>query len=139
MKIAIDDISMAMEDHTGAVEHFLNRQTGDLLRVPIVPDDADEHEDALAALEKSPADWVQIPSLPSPDAFQIMEDFVAGLPEGDPRKTLKLVLGFKKPFANFKRALLDMLEIREQWFAYHGERMEDIVRRWLEFEGIVAE
>ncbi len=104
MKIAIDDISMAMEDHTGAVEHFLNRQTGDLLRVPIVPDDADEHEDALAALEKSPADWVQIPSLPSPDAFQIMEDFVAGLPEGDPRKTLKLVLGFKKPFANFKRA-----------------------------------
>jgi hypothetical protein len=82
---------------------------------------------------------VQIPSLPSPDAFQIMEDFVAGLPEGDPRKTLKLVLGFKKPFANFKRALLDMPEIREQWFAYHGERMEDIVRRWLEFEGIVAE
>jgi hypothetical protein len=32
-----------------------------------------------------------------------------------------------------------MPEIREQWFAYHGERMEDIVRRWLEFEGIVAE
>ena len=47
----------------GAVEHFLNRQTGDLLRVPIVPDDADEHEDALAALKKSRG-LVQ-PSLPS--------------------------------------------------------------------------
>lgn len=139
MKIDIEEISMAMEDHTGLVEHFLHRLTGEMIRVHHDLGDHSPDGNLTAALEENPDDWVQIPALPSPDAFQIMEDFVASLPEGDPQKTLKLVLSFKKPFANFKRALLDMPEIREQWFSYHSARMEDIVRRWLEFEGLAAE
>jgi hypothetical protein len=74
----------------------------------------------------------------SSDSFRVMEDFAAGLPDGEQKRTLQRALTWKKPFSNFKQALYEMPELKQQWHAFHDERIRKVAEAWLAAEGIVA-
>ena len=48
------------------------------------------------------------------------------------------VLNRKKLFNNFKNTLLDLPEIREQWFKYHDAKMKKIAREMIDNHQIDA-
>ena len=45
----------------------------------------------------------------------------------------------KKPFRNFKDALFEFPEIEEKWFKFYSDEMTEILKEWLENEGIIAD
>lgn len=61
-----------------------------------------------------------------------MEGFVRTVKIHDIQATLERALSGRKPFRSFTDELLRFPDIREQWFAYHAERMKEIARDWLE-------
>jgi len=68
-----------------------------------------------------------------------MERFVEGLPDSEDRRLLEKVLSWKKPFSNFKSAVADMGDLRQQWFEFHDTELRKIAMEWLKEEEIDAE
>jgi uncharacterized protein UPF0158 len=73
-----------------------------------------------------------LPELDSDESFRFMQDFVYGHAEGAVRDSLSNALEKRKPFRSFKDALLHYPEVRDQWFAYEGDRHREWVLRWLD-------
>lgn len=65
-----------------------------------------------------------------------MEEFTYGHTDGKIQQRLLQSLAKRKPFRQFKDALLQYPEVREQWFAYEAERHREWVIRWLRSLGI---
>jgi hypothetical protein len=143
--ISIDSVWLfeAFEDHSGMARYVLDKQTGEVRRISDMDDDyrafEDDEDESIEESEFDPDRWIHIDPLDSSEAFRIMEDFVDELPDGEERRTLVRALSWQKPFSNFRQALAEMPEIRQQWFAYHEQRMTQVAREWLEAEGIEAE
>jgi len=76
--------------------------------------------------------YLDIQPIPSRDAYQIMEDFVEGLPAGEEQRSLERALGHSRPFRSFKDTLLDFPPIRERWFKFQHARMLEEAQAWLE-------
>lgn len=129
----------ALEDHSGMVHSYLNKQTGMILRISDMFETEDERQEMYDTIASNPERWVEIEPLPSRDAFRVMEDFVAGLSDGENKRMLARTLSFKKPFANFKTALLDMPEIRTRWFAFQDSHINKAAEDWLKEQGIEAQ
>jgi hypothetical protein len=147
--ISIDSMWLieAFEDHSGMARYMLNKQTGEVRRISELDDeerdfedDEDDNESGEAPESEFDSDpWIRIDPLDSSEAFKIMEDFLDELPDGEEHRTLVRALSWQKPFSNFRRALAEMPVIRQQWFAYHEQRMKEGAREWLEAQGIEAE
>jgi hypothetical protein len=129
----------ALEDHSDMAEFYLNKQTGEIHRISLMFDSMEEQREIYDRIELEPDRWVKIEPEPSRNAFQVMEDFVEGLPEGENKRMLTRTLSFKKPFSNFKTALLDMPELRKQWFDFQQRHINSVAEDWLKAEGIEAQ
>ena len=129
----------ALEDHSGMAQCYLDKQTGEIVRISEMYETEAEQQETYDRIESDPDRWVNIEPEPARDAFQVMADFVAGLPDGENKRMLERTLSFKKPFANFKRALLDMPEIRKQWFAFQESHASQAAENWLKAQGIQAQ
>ena len=124
------------------INAFLDRKTGEILVVmdELVADDFEEEDRELQErIESDPERYVYIDPIDSRDGFRIMEAFVGTLPESEERRTLVRALSWKKPFSNFKDALFEMPEIRQQWFEFQDRRMREYAKSWLVGMGIDAE
>ena len=128
----------AFEDHSGTVHFYLDKQTGEIVRISEMSETQEEQQEIYDRIESEPDRWVDIEPLPSRDAFGVMEDFVAGLPDGEDKRTLERALSYKKPFSNFKQALSDMPDIRKQWFVFHDNHTRETAEAWLKDQGIEA-
>lgn len=129
---------MALEDHSGDARFYLDRRTGEILRVSEMSETEQEKEETYARMMEEPDRWLEIEPIPSRDAFRVMEDFVSGLPEGEQKRTLNRALSWKKPFSNFKQALYEMPELKEAWHAFHDASIRKAAEEWLALEGIEA-
>lgn len=140
MKIAIDMSFLldALEDHSGTATFYLNKKTGEIIRVSEY-DTEDEKKPIYDQIDAEPDRYVHIEPQSSRKGFEIMEDFVATLPDGEEKRTLERALSWQKPFSNFKNALREMPELGKRWLDYHDRRMMETAREWLESEGIEAE
>jgi len=133
-KIDIQDIAMALDDHSGS-EWYLDRQTGECVYRPFDPG-LDENDELEVALDADPERYVQIEPLSSRTGFQLMADFTASLAEGKARSDMERALNGRKPFRAFKDALDAHLPERERWFKFRDDFMQAEARRWLEEQGI---
>jgi hypothetical protein len=137
-----DFLTMAMEDNSGHCEHYLDKKTGNIIMKSYDFDDMEapgEEVTLSELLEREPDRFVYVDSMPSHDAYRIMEDFVGSLPDGEEKRLLEKVLSWKKPFSNFKSALYDMEPVRQQWFEFHEKRMWREAQKWIEDSGLDAE
>lgn len=139
MKIIVSDLCERIEDHDITHSGYLDRQTGKIL---MTFDDSfceSEQQEVYDQLESDPDRYITIEPIDSRQGFRIMENFVAGLPDGENRKLLQKVLSWKNPFSNFRNALSDMGDIRDQWHDFHNTEILRIAKEWLELEEINAE
>jgi len=81
---------------------------------------------------EDPERFLAVEPMDSRLAFEIMDDFVADLPEGEPSRALARALRMRGPFRCFKDTLLEFPDLREQWFRYHDGRMLEYAQEWLE-------
>ena len=125
----------ALEDHTSMASCYLDKQTGEILRISEY-DTEEEKKPFYDQIDAFPDRYVCIEPLDSSTSFRIMEDFVQGLPDGEERRSLERALSWKKPFSNFRNALREKPEIGALWHKFHDARMTALAKEWLEEEGI---
>jgi hypothetical protein len=138
LKIVESDLFELLEDSGGFRTGYIDKQTGEVL---VIFDDFDEpeQEEVIEKLERDPDRYLAVEPIGSREGFLIMERFVESLPEGEERTLLGKVLSWKKPFSNFKSALLDMGDVRLQWFDYHHKELRKLAAKWFEQEEIDAD
>ncbi|WP_320042062.1 UPF0158 family protein [uncultured Desulfobacter sp.] len=138
IKIVDSDLLDLLEDHSGFRTGHIDKQTGEIL-MTFEDYDEPEQEEIFEKLEQDPDRYLRIEPIDSHEGFRIMENFVAGLPEGEDRDLLRKVLSWKKPFSNFRSALADMGDLRRQWFDFHDKELRRLATEWLKVEKLDAE
>lgn len=135
--IDADELGMALEDKSGMAEWYLDRETGEVLRVS---DDSfgEEDEELSARIEAEPERYVFVDPIPSSIGFKVMEDFVETVTDAETRRALERALAGRKPFCAFKDALLDHPAERENWFRFKNVADRKHAEAWLEDNGIAA-
>lgn len=131
--IRADELIMAFEGFGTEMQHFFDRQTGEVLTVF---EDMDE-EDA-ERLDADPDRFLLIEPVPSYVGYEVMSDFVDTLPEGKVRRELARALQQRRPFRRFKDVLLNYPAVREEWFRFHEQAFMKIIQEWLDDHGVEA-
>lgn len=81
---------------------------------------------------ENPTNYHEIEKMPSSEAFSIMQDFAFSVSNKRLQDRLFQALERRKPFSNFKR-IIDNSSVRENWFAFKGERYFNYVKKELEW------
>jgi len=134
LTIRADELIMAFEDYGTDLQHFFDRQTGEVLS--LLEEDMDE-EDA-ERLDADPDRYLLIEPVPSSVGYKVMSDFVDTLPEGKVPRELARALRQKHPFRRFKDVLLNYPSVREDWFRFHEQAFMKIIQEWLDNHGVEA-
>ncbi|MHB8066618.1 MAG: UPF0158 family protein [Desulfobaccales bacterium] len=134
LTIRADELIMAFEDQNSEMQHFFDRQTGEILS--IFTEEIDE-EDA-ERLEAEPDRYLLIEPAESWVGFDIMNDFVETLPESKIQGELDRALRKNRPFRRFKDVLLNYPSVREDWFRFHEQAFIKIIKEWLKDNEVEA-
>jgi hypothetical protein len=128
LRINPGDLAEALESHMDEASWLLDLESGEVVfagseAVTGMPEDEDWDD---------PDRFLSIQPMDSWESFQIMEDFVDELPEGEGCRALSRALRLPRPFRCFKDTLCDFPSLRERWFKYHEDRMLVYAQEWLE-------
>ena len=136
MSLIIDaqEIVLALEDHDLRQQHYLDRESGEV--VSFHEDDADEDE--WQVLDRDPERYLRIEPMASADSYEVMRSFVGTLPRGRAQAELMLTLDGRKPFRRFKETLLKYPTVREAWFDFHEQAVVALFQAWLKAQRIDA-
>lgn len=137
IRINADDLIMALDDHGGLVEWYLDRETGEVLCAcdTLL---GDEDEELSARIEAEPERYILIDPFPSSAGFEVMTDFVETVTDAAACRVLERALAGRKPFRAFKDALLDYPVERESWFRFKDAAFRRHAEAWLADNGIEA-
>lgn len=133
LTIRADELIMAFEGFGPEMQHFLDRQTGEVLTVF---EDMDEEDAEL--LDADPDRFLLVEPVPSYVGYEVMSDFVDTLPEGKVSRELTRALQQRRPFRRFKDVLLNYPAVREDWFRFHEQAFMKIIQEWLDDHGVEA-
>ena len=134
LTIRADELIMAFEGFGTEMQHFFDRQTGEVLS--LLEEDVDE-EDA-ERLDADPERYLLIEPVSSSVGYEIMSDFVDTLPEGKVPREFARALQQRHPFRRFKDVLLNYPAVREDWFRFHEQAFMKIIQEWLDDHGVDA-
>ena len=139
IKLSIDeeDLLMALEDHSFDMHWYLDKESGEIFYLcDAYPGDNDD--EIRKKLDEDYGRYEVIEPIPSYEGFDIMEDFIDSLAHCRAKSVLLKVISQRKPFFQFKQALLQFPEIREQWFEYHQSTILAKAEEWLKDRKINA-
>jgi len=131
LNINLDELCEAMDDSSYENEHFLDRETGEILFVPEYTDD-EESEKLKERIEEDSERYERIPKAESHEGYQDMVDFIATVDNERLVELLEVAINGKGAFRRFKDVLLNYPEERERWFQFKDERMEERALEWLD-------
>jgi hypothetical protein len=131
LTIDFEAVQMAFEDRDGDGQWFLDRDTGDVIRLT---DDEDEREQG----ENSGERYIGIPYQGSEPGYRDMAEFIGSVDDNRLHALLDTAIRGSGAFRRFKDVLRDHPEERERWFALQKECIHRRIRRWLESEHIEA-
>ena len=130
MKIDIQELAMALESNYGEMSCYFDRETGKV--IPVMTNfGLDDPDEGQIEIDDNPERYIFIDPIDSRTGYHIMEDFVTDLPDGPAKELLDRALAWKKPFSNFKAALYEFPELKDQWFKHHDTMLKEIVLKWL--------
>jgi hypothetical protein len=132
LTIRADELIMAFEDHGTELQHFFDRQTGEVLSFL----EEDMEEEDRERLDAAPDRYLLIEPAPSSVGYEVMSDFVETLPEGKVPGELVRALRQRHPFRRFQDVLLNYPAIREDWFRFHEQAFMKIIQEWLDDYGV---
>ncbi len=141
LKIDMEELINAFEDHSGYFDYYLDLKNGNV--VPLMSDDFDQEPEyidgyTIEAVEGDPDRFRYIFPVESWESFKIMEEFVETVVNDVIKNRLKSALSRKKPFRNFKDEIHHLPEVSEEWFSFHDEAMSRVVYNWLEENDVKA-
>jgi hypothetical protein len=140
IRISIEDLINALEDHCYYTHYYLDRETGGIIIQS--EHDLTEGEELAGEIDNPfPAygggdRYIPLEPMESRRGFDIMNAFSEGLPDGAARDRLLSSLSKKKPFRHFKDALYDYPDIQKQWHSFHNETTQAIAEEWLKYNDI---
>lgn len=135
MKLSKEKIKEIAESLGTGMICYLHKQTHEvreLIDFDEFPDGRELWEADIKEIEANIDDYFKIESIPSRDAFRIMEAFVETLPSSKIKWQLEYTLEGKKPFRNFKDRVDRHENIRQQWFKFRDWKREEWVRNYIE-------
>ena len=125
--VDLDALAEALEDHSDFIHWFIDPATGEVLAWS---DDMDE-----PSPEDAGARYVE--PVPSAEAYEDMQDFVARGPQRRAADLLARAIEGRGAFRRFKDTLFEFPELREAWFRFHDARMRRRAVEWLRDAGLV--
>ena len=135
IRIDAEELVMALDDHDALVTWYLDRESGELLRIS----DAlfgDEDQELGMRIDAEPARYLFIEALPSAFGYRLMSEFTGTVEDSTARAALERALNGRRPFRAFKDTLFEFPPVRDDWFRFHHERMLEEARLLLEAEGV---
>jgi hypothetical protein len=130
IQIDIESLIMAMENHLGELEWYLNTESGEI--VPNTPFGDLKDEEYADEIETGSDRLIEVKTVPSEDGYRIMEDFIATLDNQHIRNVLTNAISQRRPFRRFKDAIFEFPEVRNRWFAFCRDAMMEYGREWLD-------
>jgi hypothetical protein len=109
-------------------DFFLLPDSGRIVFVPSEDFDGDDEQIQILDGEES----VAIDPIEDRDQFRWMEDFVESVHSISAQNALRDALGRKKPFRNFKDAMVEYPSLREKWAQFEAEKIRMEAIRLLE-------
>ncbi|MFI8410947.1 UPF0158 family protein [Paeniglutamicibacter gangotriensis] len=120
----LDEIAWAMQDDRSmGNEYYLHLDTGEIV-VPGLDED-------ITLEEIVEGNYAYVDRIESYESYQHMEDFTAGLPDGEARTKLEQALVRSKPFRHFKDALEHFPKELQAWYKFKDQAMNKVVVEWL--------
>jgi len=117
---------------------YYNRLTGDIKTIIDFERwaDADREfwEEDLEEIDEHFDDYYVFDNLSTSESFDIMSDFVDAINDSKIKSKLINALNKPKPFSNFKRAIDDSGDYRQQWFEFKTSRYIEWVQGQIDFE-----
>ena len=139
IKIDVNMLASALEDHSETYNWFLDKQTGEIIMcADEFNRDAWNRQDA-EKIESQPERFLCIEPLESHESFGVMEEFVAELKDDEPKKVLLNSMNWRRPFQAFKDTLLGYPDLRQQWLEFHNQWMLEKAKEWIQEEQLEAE
>ena len=133
VEVNMQDLMLALEDHTPGHAWYFDRETGDLHPFSEdLPDDGPVTQDEL----EDDARFVLVEPEASGRGYRDMEEFAETVREPALRQRLGDALAGKGAFGRFKRVLADYPAERDRWFRLKEERLEGRAREWLKGIGL---
>ena len=134
----LNALSHALEDSDPDREHFLDLESGSLWTF-VFSEATDETRETYETARSAPERWYRIPSRTPQQTFEEIEDFVESLPEGDVQGALFVALERRGAFRNFREALMEHQEIRQQWISLSRSKSRDRLASFLLSMGLSPE
>lgn len=131
----LNALSHALEDSDPDREHFLDLESGSLWTF-VFSEATDETREAYENARSAPERWFRIPSRTPQQTFEEIEDFVEALPEGDVQEALFVALERRGAFRNFREALMEHQEIRQQWISLSRSKARERLTSFLRSMGL---
>ena len=154
-KVTVDfsDVAEMMEMERLDNESYLDTETGDVILLSgEVLDDIRNEEDlgdlldwqrdeasiAKAIEEDEEHRFAYIPEIETHKAYKMMEDFVNTMNDDVLRAALEDAIHGRGAFSRFRRAFDNNEAERMRWYEYKQDRINLVIRDWLEGLGIDA-
>lgn len=142
MKLSDDKINSIAQDVDMGMDVYLHKETGNTITIPneinLGYGDTELWEDDLREVEDNRDAYLLIQDMPSREAYCVMEDFVSRIEDETTHIVLDVVLNNSKPFRNFKNTLSRFPELREAWFKYKQERLNQWVIHQIEADNFTT-
>ncbi len=139
--IWIEDIAQAFEDLDANWQAYVNKETGEILFVPLTQELMDgfsQDDKELFSMIKDLDNFIALPSQKELREFDIMEQYTEDTYNIGMKKRLLFALNHSKPFRNF-RAQLRLLNLEEDYQHYRYMVFCAKARSWCKEHDIVYE
>ncbi|MDD5306272.1 MAG: UPF0158 family protein [Deltaproteobacteria bacterium] len=127
--VSVDWVELegALENNSPELHSFLNKITGDVIRVFQGSDNADTR---MKEIEAS-ADFVYIEPISSREQYRWMEEFIEIVEDAGLKEKLNIAIDGKGAFRRFKDVLVGYPVERERWFVKRSTKLRAHMTEWL--------
>lgn len=123
-RIDLEDLAMALSDHSDDHWWWLERETG---AIHLHPEWADNED----AVDPDDADSIRIEPTPSQESYRDLVEFASSVRDPRARGLLLRAIEGRGAFRRFKDTLSEFPDLREAWFAFENARERRRALEWL--------
>jgi len=135
-RVSIDWVELegALENNSPELHSFLNKATGDVVRIFRGSEGAEQR---LREVEND-EDFLYVEPISSREQYRWMEEFIEATEEPNLKEKLNIAIDGKGAFRRFKDVLVGYPDDRERWFAKRAVKLRTHITEWLSAKSIEA-
>ena len=139
--IKLQDLIAAIEMSSDEIEHFIHRNTGEIVLISddvlsIMDDEEelasefqDEETESVKKYLAHPEDYISAPSQHDVNEYDMMENFAASLENKVHAQLLLVAISSKGAFRRFKDTV-NTLGIEQAWYRFRDEAYKQFALEW---------